>query len=182
MPSDGTLRAADSSPTQRPQERVLGHPSGERATVRQAEHVNAAQVASLPRCTGTGAVLRGRAGAEGPRRAEDDRRGGHVGCVPGQWRGRAATLRLELQHHALFGGPRAGDRCALAVGNPRCSTIALTLPAPSRTPTPAACLHTSSTPTLPGRTSCAAARPSPNGVCAPSSAPPPSRQRRGSPP
>jgi hypothetical protein len=34
----------------------------------------------------------------------------------------------------------------------------------------------------PGRTSCAAARPSPNRVCAPSSAPPPSRQRQGSPP
>ena len=101
-----------------------------------------------------GAVLRVRAGAEGPRRAEDDRRGGHVGCVPSRWRGRAATLgytptpaafpggarqvpgslgwlwRLELQHHALWGGPRAGARCALAVGNPRCSTIALTPPAP----------------------------------------------------
>ena len=38
--------------------------------------------------------------------------------------------RLELQHHALWGGPRAGARCALAVGNPRCSTIALTPPAP----------------------------------------------------
>jgi hypothetical protein len=47
---------------------------------------------------------------------------------------------------------------------------------------PEACLHTSSPRTHPGRTSCAAARPSPNGVCAPSSAPPPSRQRRGSPP
>ena len=38
--------------------------------------------------------------------------------------------RLELQHHALWGGPRAGARCALAVGNPRCSRIALTPPAP----------------------------------------------------
>jgi hypothetical protein len=37
--------------------------------------------------------------------------------------------RLELQHPALWGGPRAGARCALAVGNPRCSTIALTPPA-----------------------------------------------------
>ena len=26
--------------------------------------------------------------------------------------------RLELQHQALWGGPRAGARCALAVGNP----------------------------------------------------------------
>ncbi|MBN1205689.1 MAG: SIR2 family protein, partial [Myxococcaceae bacterium] len=26
--------------------------------------------------------------------------------------------RLELQHHALWGGPRAGARCALAGGNP----------------------------------------------------------------
>ena len=41
--------------------------------------------------------------------------------------------RLELQHHALWGGPRAGARCALAVGNPRCSTIALTPPAPFTT-------------------------------------------------
>ena len=38
--------------------------------------------------------------------------------------------RLELQHHALWAGARAGARCALAVGNPRCSTIALTPPAP----------------------------------------------------
>jgi hypothetical protein len=38
--------------------------------------------------------------------------------------------RLVLQHHALWGGARAGARCALAVGNPRCSTIALTPPAP----------------------------------------------------
>ena len=53
---------------------------------------------------------------------------------------------------------------------------------PSRPSLHSACLHTSSTRTHPGRTSCAAARPSPNGVCAPSSAPPPSRQRRGSPP
>jgi hypothetical protein len=38
--------------------------------------------------------------------------------------------RLELQHHALWGGPRARARCALAVGCPRCSRIALTPPAP----------------------------------------------------
>ncbi|SEL58484.1 hypothetical protein SAMN05444354_1078 [Stigmatella aurantiaca] len=37
---------------------------------------------------------------------------------------------LELQHPALWGGPRSGARCALAVGNPSCSTIALTTPAP----------------------------------------------------
>ncbi|MFY0573181.1 hypothetical protein ACN28S_01370 [Cystobacter fuscus] len=52
---------------------------------------------------------------------------------------------------------------------------------PSGTPTPAACLHTSSTRAPPGRTSFSAARPSPNAVWAPSSPPPPSRQRRGSP-
>jgi hypothetical protein len=38
--------------------------------------------------------------------------------------------RLELQHPALWGGSRAGARCALAVGNPNCSTIALTPVAP----------------------------------------------------
>jgi hypothetical protein len=38
--------------------------------------------------------------------------------------------RLELQPPALFCGARAGARCALAVGNPRCSTIALTPAAP----------------------------------------------------
>jgi hypothetical protein len=38
--------------------------------------------------------------------------------------------RLELQHQARWGGPRAGARCALAVGNPRCSSIALTPAAP----------------------------------------------------
>ena len=38
--------------------------------------------------------------------------------------------RLELQHPALWGSARAGARCALAVGNPRCSTIALPPRAP----------------------------------------------------
>jgi hypothetical protein len=91
--------------------------------------------------------------------------------------------RLELQPPALWGGPRAGARCALAVGNPNCSTIALTPRAPFTDDTP---LKPASTPQarehIPGEHPACAARPSPNGVCAPSSAPPPSRQRRGSPP
>ena len=91
--------------------------------------------------------------------------------------------RLELQHHALWGGPRAGARCALAVGNPRCSRIALTSPAPF---TYANTLKPASTPQarehIQGERPAQQPGESPNGVCAPSSAPPPSRQRRGSPP
>jgi hypothetical protein len=95
----------------------------------------------------------------------------------------AGCWRLELQHHALWGGPRAGATGAHSPwATPGAPQSLSPLLLPSRTPTPAACLHTSSTRTHPGRTSCAAARPGPNGVCPPSSAPPPSRQRRGSPP
>jgi hypothetical protein len=55
-------------------------------------------------------------------------------AFPGEARQGPGSLgwleRLELQRPALWGGARAGARCALAVGNPRCSTIALTPPAP----------------------------------------------------
>jgi hypothetical protein len=74
-----------------------------------------------------GSQLKARAGAEGPRRAAD---GGQPElCVklvekprsPLGVHARASWLwRLEPQHHAAWGGPRAGVRLAHAVGDPRC--------------------------------------------------------------
>ena len=158
--------------------------------------------ARVRRIGGMGALLRVRAGAEGPRRAAD---GCHPGCAPGRCRGCAALFRhtpaqaahpeggrrghglvghrrLGAQHHARWGGPCAGARLALAVGSPRCSKIARPLRLSSRTPAPGVCLHSGRKRTRPVRTSCGAARPNPIVAGAPSSAPPPSRQRTGSPP
>jgi transcriptional regulator with XRE-family HTH domain len=91
--------------------------------------------------------------------------------------------RLELQHPALWGGPRAGARCALAVGNPRCSTIALTPPAPF---TYANTLKPASTPQarqhFQGERPFQQPGPVQTGCALLPKAPPPSRQRRGSPP
>ncbi|ATB30422.1 hypothetical protein MEBOL_003883 [Melittangium boletus DSM 14713] len=52
------------------------------------------------------------------------------GRAPHQVRGRGPTGCLEPQHHAAWGGPRAGAHLAPAVGKPRCSRIARTPQAP----------------------------------------------------
>src|SRR5262249_13872158 len=44
----------------------------------------------------------------------------------GAWQGLGPLGCLESQHHAAWGGPRAGARLAPAVGKPRCSRIART--------------------------------------------------------
>jgi hypothetical protein len=57
--------------------------------------------------------------------------GVHACLVRPPWRGRQGVWAcwlwlLEPQHHAAWGGPRAGARRAPAMGNPRCSKIART--------------------------------------------------------
>jgi hypothetical protein len=59
--------------------------------------------------------------------------GVHACRVRPPWRGRQGVWAcwlwlLEPQHHAAWGGPRAGARRAPAMGNPRCSKIAPTPP------------------------------------------------------
>ena len=91
--------------------------------------------------------------------------------------------RLELQHPALWGGPRAGARCALAGGNPRGSTIALSPPAPF---TDANTLKPASTPQarqhFQGERPFQQPGPVQTGCALLPKAPPPSRQWRSSPP
>jgi hypothetical protein len=94
--------------------------------------------------------------------------------APASSSGAGLSFNTPRPYVALAQGPTAHSPGALQ----RLSLLLL----PSRMPRLTACIHTSSKRTRPGRTSCAADRPSPIGVCAPSSAPPSSRQRMGSPP
>ena len=107
-------------------------------------------------------MWRVRAGAEGPRRAAagaskaarraGTREGatplGHTPALAALARGQrqavgACGQRLrQVQHHARWGGPRAGARFSACVGSPRCSHIERTPAGPSPTPAPFACLHT----------------------------------------
>jgi len=142
---------------------------------------------TAPTHRGIGALLRGRAGAEGLRRAADGAarvmiQAGGQAAQPlwGTRLPRPRSLRcldpfgcLEPQRHAAWVGPRAGANLAHAAGKPRCSRIARTLVIPSRTPRPLSLPPhlTQAKRTRQSQTSSSATLPSPLAASSPSSAP-----------